>query len=109
MLRALACAQNTQKVAEVKEQAEKDRKNLPKMEAKLEALSKGKEEAQAELDAIFETVKGKVEPIRVKMEKKQREVIPLKQRVNEAKQKVDVAEAELKLCESPRPLSLGSC
>lgn len=62
-------------------------------------MTEQKVQADSKLDAIFESLKGKTEPIRIEMEEKQKELIPLRKVVNEFQQNVSVCEAELKIFE----------
>jgi len=71
---------------------------LPKLQAKVAGLEKKKLEEEKTLEAIFEATKGKTEPIRMEMEAKQKDLIPLKKKVNDVQQKVDVAASEIKMC-----------
>ena len=60
---------------ELQSKLEEDTAALPVAEKKLVKLSEQKEKADAELDEAFEALKGKTEPIRIKMEVKQKELV----------------------------------
>ncbi len=90
--------QLVKKIDELEEQSADGKKQLPKLEASLEKQRTKLEEEESKLDGIFESVKGKTEHLRLEMESKQKELIPLRSKTNEIQQKVDVAAAEFKLC-----------
>lgn len=69
---------------------------VPEMEARVLSVSEEKVEADAKLDAIFESLKGKTEPLRLELEQKQKDLIPLRKVVNTHQQDVSVCEDELK-------------
>ena len=70
---------------------------MPEAQAALQQLLEAKKEKQALLDATFDELKDCTEPIRMAMEAKQKDMIPLKKTVNKCQKNVSVADGELKL------------
>eukprot|EP00466_Bigelowiella_natans_P003477 jgi/Bigna1/87694/estExt_fgenesh1_pg.C_230067 len=85
------------KLDQLTQQSEDETKQKPKIEKEIEKLSKAKKQEDAVLEEVFEEVKGKTEHLRVKMEAKEKELVPLRKKINDIQKEKTIAESEQKL------------
>eukprot|EP01083_Nonionella_stella_P191106 707555_1 len=98
--KAKRALKNEKKKLEAFAQAiEAAKEQIPRLEKECEQLTEEQSAEEKKLEEIIKSVKDKTEPIRIEMEAKQKEMIPLKKKVNECQQAVDVAQGELKIYE----------
>jgi structural maintenance of chromosome 4 len=88
-------SRNSKKIVDLQTKMEQDEKSAPKLQSTIEKLSAHKLEAEQQLDQVFESLRGQTEHLRVDMEAKQKQLIPLKNKVNEAQQRIAVVESQL--------------
>lgn len=79
------------------QQYEDETAHKPRIEKEIKKLEASKAAESAEMERMFEQVKGKTEHHRVKMEAKETELVPLRKKINDIKKKKTIAQSELKL------------
>eukprot|EP00746_Dinoflagellata_sp_MGD_P162869 gnl/MRDRNA2_/MRDRNA2_90612_c0_seq1.p1 gnl/MRDRNA2_/MRDRNA2_90612_c0~~gnl/MRDRNA2_/MRDRNA2_90612_c0_seq1.p1 ORF type:complete len:1426 (-),score=448.19 gnl/MRDRNA2_/MRDRNA2_90612_c0_seq1:155-4123(-) len=85
---------NSEKLLAESEQLAKD---VPRKEKELQSAERHRESAQKNLEALFESLKGKAEQLRPQKEKKEKELVPLQQRLTGVRKEVEVAQTEATL------------
>jgi structural maintenance of chromosome 4 len=73
-------------------------KGIPNLENAIQKVKVDLNHAEAERDKIFEMVRIKTEPLRLKLEEKQKELFPFSEKINERKQELVLIESQLKIC-----------
>jgi chromosome segregation ATPase len=79
-------------------ESESQRPLLTKRRADLEQQKRCAEQKR---DDIFERVRGRTEGLRLEMEEKQKQLIPLRHNVNECQQRLNTLSSEHALCRCP--------
>lgn len=92
-----AIARHRKNIEEMEKKLRDDKESLPEVRVRIKKLEELKAKEESALEAIFESLKGKTEHLRVDMEAKQKELIPLRRDVNATKQDVDVTQSELRI------------
>ena len=86
---------DTKKESEVRAEIDKMRQDVPRHEAKEREVTESIQKTEAEMTAMYESIKVETEPVRIKIEAKQREREPKAQSLDKIK-----AEAELNASEA---------
>lgn len=87
----------TNKCEELRKKITKSQKDETQCQELLDKLTPELQHAEYTLEQLYKSVQKEVEPFRVQVEAKQKEMLPWSKKVNEVKQKINVAQSEIDL------------
>jgi len=83
-----------EQAAQLVKDAEQLRNDAPKREQELESAERYRAAQAAKLEKVYESLHGKAQKLRPQKEAKEKELVPLRKKLTEVKQVVEVAQAE---------------